>query len=137
MKKVCVLVLCVSLFLRAGAQQAGKYTEADYAKSPVWLAMIKDTSANYYEVEKAYRIYWQHHEKPEGEHDVIGEHAEREKIPSKRKQRKIEAENHMRINIRKYEMWHRNMLPYVQADGSILTPQQRLDIWKQQQNANK
>jgi hypothetical protein len=94
--------------------------------------MIRDTTANYFETEKAYKIYWQHHEMPEGEHDVIGEHAEREKIPSKRKQRKIAADDRMRVQVKYYQVWHSKMKPYVQEDGRILTPSERIAIWKQQ-----
>ncbi len=109
------------------------YTEKDYARKPVWIQMIEDTTANYYEVEKAYNIYWDHHEPPEEEHDVIGEKKEREKIPSVRKQRKIEREGEMRMAVRKYMRWRERMLPYVQPDGRILTPSERLAIWQAQQ----
>jgi len=93
--------------------------------------MIQDTSANFFEVEKAYRIYFQHHENPGGEHDVIGEFTPSKKL-SKRKRQKLAEENRMRMEIKKYDYWHRKMLPYVQTDGSMLTPAQRLQIWESQ-----
>ena len=112
-----------------------KYTDKDYARSPLWISMIKDTSANYFEVEKAYKIYFMHHEKPAGENDEIGEHQEREKHPSKREQRKMQQENHLRMDVKRYERWHDSMKPYVQDDGSILSPAQRIEIWKSQRSA--
>lgn len=132
-----VLLFLLLYAINVNAQQPKKYSEKDYAKKPLWINMLDDTTANYFEVEKAYNTYWQHHEKPEGEHDVIGEHEEREKIPSRRKQRKIEAENNLRIAVKKYERWHEQMLPWVQADGRILTPSERLAIWKQQSQSSK
>lgn len=131
-----LIILCV--IARPGiAQTHRQYTAKEYARKPLWIDMMEDTTANYFEVEKAYTTYWAHHEKPEGEHDVIGEREEREKIPSKRKQRRIQAENELRIAVKKYERWHEQMLPWVQADGRILTPSERLTIWKEQQNTSK
>jgi len=48
----------------------------------------------------------------------------------------MQQENHMRIEVKKYERWHQRMLPYVQTDGRILTPSERLQIWKDQQKIN-
>ncbi len=129
-----LLLLCYTLALRAQQRQ---YTEQDYARDPVWIDMMDDTTANYFEAEKAYKIYWQHHDFPGGEHDIIGEHAEREKIPSKRKQRKIQQNDKMRMAVKKYEHWHMRMLPYVQEDGRILTPSQRLALFEAQKNKTK
>ena len=99
--------------------------------------MMDDPNANFHETEKAYEIYWQHHEMPGGENDVIGEHAMREKIPSRKEQKSIEKDNHMRMAVKKYEHWHQKMLPYVQADGRILSADERLKIWKDQQQKTK
>ena len=94
--------------------------------------MIEDTNANYFVVEKAYKIYWEHHEMPELEMDEFSNEKEEEKFPSKRERRKIEQDNEMRVSIKKYWRWHEKMLPYVQEDGSILTPTERLLIWESQ-----
>ncbi len=115
---------------RANAQEQIKYTDKQYAKAPLWITMIEDTLTNYYEAEKAFNLYWQHHEKPETEHDVIGEHEERSRIPSPRKQRKLEEEDKMRMEIRKYEKWHELILPYVKEDGRIMYPSERLQLWE-------
>ncbi len=94
--------------------------------------MIKDTTTNFFEAEKAYKIYFKNHDKPSGENEDIGEHAKREKHPSKREQRKMQADNRMRIEVKKYEHWRDMMRPYIQADGRILTPSERLKIWNEQ-----
>jgi len=131
MKKACLLFILCFVATHLFAQQ--KHPEKDYARRPLWIDMMDDTTANFFEVEKAYSIYWAHHEKPEGEHDIIGERKEREKIPSRRKQRRLQAENKLRMAVKKYERWHEDTLPWVQADGRILTPSERLAIWKAQQ----
>ena len=112
------------------AQQVAAYSDKDYARKPLWISMIKDSSVNFLEAEKAYKIYFQHHEKPGDEHDIIGEHASRQKNPTRSEMRRMQAEDRMRMEVKKYEHWRLSVLPYVQADGSVLTPAERLQIWK-------
>ena len=111
--------------------QSNKYSEKDYTKTPVWINMIKDTSVNFFEAEKAFKVYFEHHVKPAGENEDIGEHARRAKEPTKKELKKIEKDNRMRMEIKKYEHWRDMMRTYVQPDGSILTPSQRLLIHQQ------
>lgn len=136
MRYVYVLVLCFGISASCVAQSAA-YTQKDYPRSPVWISMIKDTSVNFFEAEKAYKTYFKHHERPEGENEEIGEHAKREKYPSKRERRKMQRENQMRAEVKKYERWREMMLPYVQEDGRILTPAERIEIWKSQRTNRK
>ncbi len=131
-----LLLVCFSAISIAATAQTDVNKEKLYAKQPLWIDMMEDEKSNFFEVEKAYKIYWEHHEEPEGEHDVIGEYQEREKIPSRRKQRKIEAESKMRMAIRKYNWWHEQTLPYVQGDGRILTSEERLKIWEANKKQN-
>ena len=113
MKKITLLVFLLLSGYLTQAQQVKVYTEKDYARNPIWISMIKDTTVNFFDAEKAYKIYFQHHQKPGGEHDVIGEHAKEQKNPSN---------------------WRQRVLPYVQSDGTILTSSQRLQIWKDHKN---
>lgn len=133
MRVICILFVVCCISLGARGQQA-IYTEKEYAKSPLWISMIKDTTVNFFEAEKAFNIYFKHHEKPEGEQEDIGEHEKREKHPSKREQRKMQRENHMRMDVKRYEHWRDNMRPYVQPDGRILTPAERIKIWQDQKS---
>lgn len=132
-----LLLVCFGAISIAATAQTDVNKEKLYAKQPLWIDMMEDKKSNFFEVEKAYKIYWEHHEEPEGEHDVIGEYQEREKIPSRRKQRKIEAESKMRMAIKKYNWWHEQTLPYVQGDGRILTTEERLKIWEANKKQNK
>jgi hypothetical protein len=130
------LLLCTSVLITTAAIAQDKAkAEKLYARKPVWIAMADDTLTNYYEAEKAFNIYWQHHEKPETEHDIIGEHEERSKIPSRRKQRRLEEEDKMRMEVRKYEIWHKLILPYVKDDGRIMYPSERLRLWEENQQS--
>jgi hypothetical protein len=134
-KKIYIAIGCMMLCVHANAQSKA-YTEKDYAKSPLWIEMLDDTTANYFVVEKAFNIYFKNHELPESEHEEIGEYAEHEKAGSRKKQKRIEEESYMRRQVRKYERWHEKMLPYVQSDGRILTPTERLAIWQQIKDEN-
>jgi hypothetical protein len=129
MRKPIFTLLLAITFYNAIAQDK-KYTTRDYASKPCWIEMINDTSANYFEVEKAFSIYFQHHEMPEAEHDVIGEISTEERKISKREMRKRQAEDAMRMELKKYEHWRFQMQPYVQEDGTILSPSKRLEIWR-------
>ena len=134
MKKITLLVFLLLSGYLTQAQQVKVYTEKDYARNPIWISMIKDTTVNFFDAEKAYKIYFQHHQKPGGEHDVIGEHAKEQKNPSKKARRELQEEDHMRMEVKKYEHWRQRVLPYVQSDGTILTSSQRLQIWKDHKN---
>lgn len=117
----------------ANAQNKSTHTDKEYMQKPLWIAMMDDPNTNFFEIEKAFDLYWSKHEKPEGEHEEIGERAERERTPSKRRQRKASAENDLRFALKRYEVWNDQTRPYVQPDGRILTTEERLEIFKQQQ----
>jgi hypothetical protein len=133
MKIKYLLVACIFIAATANAQSY-HYTQSDYAARPVWIEMIKDTSINFFESEKAFNTYFQHHEQPGGEHDIIGERGVKGKRLSKRVLRKMQADDQMRMEVKKYERWHDKVLPFVQSDGSILTPTQRLKLWNDQRS---
>ena len=128
--KLGYLTLCLVFVVHSSNAQNKTYSDKDFARSPIWISMIKDTTANYFVAERAFKLYFEHHAKPEGENDEIGEHAKSEKYPSKKEMRKLQEQDKMRMEIKKYERWHDRMFPYVKADGTILTPSQRLQIWR-------
>lgn len=133
MKYTLLFLFLLVCALNTTAQNKTLVSDKEYMQKPLWIAMMDDPNANFFEVEKAFDLYWSKHEKPEGEHEEIGERAEREKIPSKRRQRKISAENELRFAVKKYEVWNDQTRPYVQPDGRILSIEERLQIFKQQQ----
>ena len=135
MKNILRLAALLTLLLMPGmrAQAQSRYSEKEYARKPLWAAMMADTASNFFEVEKAYRIYFAHHEEPEGEEAEMGEHTRRIKYNG-RQRRRITAENKLRMDVKRYRFWREQTLPYVQADGRILTPTERLAIWQRQQH---
>lgn len=103
--------------------------------------MMNDTLANYNEANNAFTIYWSVRPKPIEESEIIG-HSEmrnEERINllnnlfmSKKKRYAKESEFYS-FQYKKFKNWQRAMKPYIQANGSILTPSQRIAIWKEQQ----
>jgi hypothetical protein len=128
MKYLYLSVLLLSL--RMACIAGPVYTEREYAREPKWISMITDTSVNYFEAEKAFRIYFEHHDKPAGEEESIGGTPDNDRKLNRRRIRAIEANNRMRMEVKKYERWHDKMRPFVQSDGAIMTPSQRLEIWR-------
>ena len=128
--KLLYATLCLVFVTNISNAQSRGYSDKDFARNPLWISMIKDTSVNYFQAERAFKIYFEHHAKPAGENDEIGEYAKNEKYPSKKEKRKLQEQDRMRMEVKKYERWHDRMFPYVKADGTILSPSQRLQIWK-------
>ena len=122
--------------------QGEKNKNAGYEKNPAWIYMMSDTLTNYFEATKAFEAYWKIRPKPVEEEDIIG-HTEIKKnerqnwlqkiFVSKREQRSRESELYS-FQYKKFKNWQRAMQPYVQDDGSILTPSQRIALWKAQQS---
>jgi len=123
---------CLAALALCTAARAQRGTDREYRREPRFIALMDDTLANFYEVERAFNLYFENHEMPEGEHEEIGERREREKTPGRRAQRRIAAENKLRFAVKKYHFWRKQTEPYVQDDGRILTPSERLAIHRAQ-----
>ena len=109
-----------------------------YKKNPVWIEMMESENTNYFEAIKAYDTYWTTHEKPndeEGEsmneNDGVNKIKEHGEKLSKRELKELEEYRWMRFQIKRFEHWKMEMLPYVQDDGSILTMDQRIKLWEE------
>lgn len=134
-RTAAVLLVLLVLCSRAQGQNKSRFSEKDYARTPLWGQLMDDTTASFFEVERAFNTYFAHHELPEGESEEMGDRREKEKHLSRRAVRRIAAENRLRMAVKRYRFWHEQTLPYVQPDGRILTPSERVAIWQRQQQA--
>jgi hypothetical protein len=111
----------------------------NYSKQPYWISMMDDSTANYFEAQKAYDSFWKGKVIPLEEEETLGmkgavanEEKEKgswlERLLRRDKDRKYE---HFRLDCKRFEHWKMMMLPFVQEDGSILFPQQQLQLWKE------
>lgn len=113
--------------------------------------MMDDPNANYYEALKAYEEYWKTHPMPmEEEEEMEGalpekgvsekemkrEERERERELERRKKLRgadLEVAEYLKYQNKRFKNWAREVKPWVQEDGRILTDEERTAIWKKQQ----
>lgn len=137
-------ILFVIFFSNAVSAQT-KYNEAEFKTNPVWTKMINDPDVNYYQAVKAFNTYWEGKLKPEGEDDFINEKEkenkaeERERRAFEKKLKKMPAAerqeyDQLKYHYKRFETWMREVKPFVQEDGSILSEKARMNIWKKQQS---
>ncbi|MBK6837577.1 MAG: hypothetical protein IPG90_04265 [Bacteroidetes bacterium] len=149
---VCMLFLFVCP--HSSSSQTAKPSPSEYKNTPVWISMIDNPATNYYEAIKAYDSYWENHVKPlNGEEEEEGfmneSQNEREQERAEKKEKKIgkrlskdelkamEEKNYMILQIKRFENWKREVAPFVQEDGRILSLEERAEIWNKQQSKEK
>ncbi len=140
-RKICGMLFSMCFFFLAtgGAQQSTVAKKLDYAKDPVWIKMMDDPNANYYEALKAYEVYWKHHEEPVDEEELMSEG--KEKVDKEKEEEFTPAEkegrNRMRYQCKRFENWKHEVFPFVQPDGKILSQDDRTKIWNEQKQQMK
>jgi hypothetical protein len=113
-----------------------------YRITPVWKDMIDDTSANFFEVQKAFALFWNAKELPEEEEEVIGEKGRLKntfinRIFNGRELKEQQLRESLTFDYKRYRRWLMKTEPYVKDDGSIMTPTERLQLWKNQNDELK
>lgn len=132
MKKIILsslIILCSVTLMKAGNQNKAK----EYSKFPYWIAMMDDEKTNYFEAMKAFESFWEHRARPLEEKEILGdkveEYSKDDKALAKR-MKKLPAESrNLTFQYKKFLNWSREVKPYVQEDGSILTQAERLKIF--------
>ncbi|MCZ8286099.1 MAG: hypothetical protein O9353_11655 [Bacteroidia bacterium] len=100
--------------------------------------MMNDSTVNYFEIKKAFDLFWQNKPLPTEEEEIIGERngKAREKesflknLFKSKKEKQEEDSNKYAFAYKKFKHWELINLPYVQEDGRILTANERLEQWK-------
>ena len=126
---------------------------ANDSAAPVWIKMMDDPNVNYYVAVQAYTDYWKQHVKPSGEEEEGAEggmnfkERERElkKEIKKDKDKKLSEADLKKQNekvvlkyqVKRFEQWTREVKPFVQENGRILSSQERMEIWNRQQEEIK
>lgn len=112
--------------------------EAKYATSPLWIAMMDDTAANYYQVISAFEIYFKYHKMPEEPEEIAHKSMEEGIIIDKpnvvltdKELAEREVEQELALNIKRYKKWKKEVFPFVQSDGRILSQDEQIKIWEQ------
>lgn len=139
----------ISIFLFLICNTAGKaqQTQTDkdtmlrnksYRSMPLWKDMMDDSTANYFEVQKAFALFWEGKKLPEEEEEVIGEKGRLKnnlinRIFNANELKEQELRDKYAFDYKRYRRWLIKTEPYVKEDGSIMTPSERLQLWKNHQ----
>lgn len=108
---------------------------------PRWVKMMDKSTANYFKAVKRYERYWERHFLPNSKEEHEGSKKEQltdprpwivQLVQSEEKAR--EKSNKLSMEFKKFRKWKLEMLPYVKSDGKIMSPEERLEAWKQIQN---
>ncbi len=139
------LVFCSVISM---AQNTGNtYNPKKYKKEPLWIQMMDDPKANYFETIKAFRIYWKDRVLPKEPFETEGaESFEREVglIDGKESEKEREREERRRsrsnkkgvdysAEVRAFKGWMQGVKPWVREDGSIISEQERQSLIDKQQ----
>ncbi len=102
--------------------------------------MMEDEQVNYYEAVKAFELFWEGKETPTEENELfeasIEEKAQSNFIANK-KLKQDEVARRYSFEYKKFKHWQQRVLPFVKEDGSIMSKQEQLELWKQQRQGRK
>lgn len=131
-------------------QPAHQYDPKRYRKDPVWIEMMNDPNANYYETLKAFREFWRGYQLPGEPEEMEGKDAferevgledgdkdrDKDKKEKKRK-RKAPGGGDYSFEVKQFKGWLQDAQPWVQPDGRILTQEERQQMIDRQQQELK
>lgn len=141
--KIPIVFLFSLLTISIPALSQEKKTDKNYKQNPVWIEMMADSNVNFYEATKAYEIFWKYNQQK----DEIEEEEMTKLSNDKIEERKKELNNKKAKNTRsakdrkelvnkeylayqnkRFKGWVMEVKPFVQEDGRILTPRERMNI---------
>jgi hypothetical protein len=132
-------ILFILVFTLNGFSQAPMDTSKFvlYRVTPVWKDMIDDPTVNFFEVQKAFDLFWNGKELPEEEDEVIGEKGRLKntfinRMFNSRELKEQQIRESLTFDYKRYRRWLIKTEPYVKDDGSIMTPAERLALWRAQ-----
>lgn len=124
-KKMFPLLLLTTLLFITNQMNAQLFS----GKKANWVSMMNDPNVNYFEAVENFENYWKNREKPEEEGEFFNDSNAKNNRHKKRKKPKYAEE------YKKFVNWQREMLPFVQEDGHILSPEERLKIWEKEKKS--
>ncbi|PSL46340.1 hypothetical protein CLV51_103318 [Chitinophaga niastensis] len=133
-------VLLVVLLFGGAPALAQQHNNARQAnKEPDWIKMMDDPNVNFFVIDKSFNDYWKGKELPVEEDEILDvkNNSERKRgflglFKRKESAEKKEEGQKYAFEYKKYQWWRRQVLPYVQSDGTILNKDQQIQIWQKQ-----
>jgi hypothetical protein len=142
---ISIILLTLFMYARVSAQQMQSDIKKQlkdeafiielYKKKPVWKDMLDDPNANFFEVQKAFQLFWEGKELPLEEDEIIGEKRNLKNNLINRtfnaRELKEQAEREaLLFDCKKYRWWLKKTEPYIHDDGSIMSYEERLELWQ-------
>lgn len=139
---LCVMLLLISV---ATLQAQTKYSKSNYKKKPLWIQMMQDPNANFFETVKAFKLFFEEHPLPKEPGEAKGGDAfekelglnEKDQEDEKKREDKMEKQRTNQsayvFQVRQFKSWYFNTKPWVRTDGSIITLAQRQAMINKQQ----
>jgi hypothetical protein len=141
-KKLSVLSIVLFLLLAITIQSCNtlKNTtvskEKDKLSDTAWIAMMDDPGTNYNKAVQNFETFWKYKRKPTEEGKLFEEAEKGEVQPNEKKYTDTnEPAVKYYFEYKKFKQWQQDVQAYVQADGRILTMNERLNVVRQQQQA--
>jgi alpha-galactosidase/6-phospho-beta-glucosidase family protein len=147
LKKVSLFIVSVLLLTCSAIAQQGStsYNPKKYKKEPLWINMMNDPQANYFETIKAFREYYKHRVLPkepfENEEMEVFEKEVgliTDKESEERREKKLEGkklrknEQDYSAEVRAFKGWMQSVKPWVRADGTIVSASEQQQILDKQ-----
>ncbi|MNU57080.1 hypothetical protein D3C71_461900 [compost metagenome] len=125
-----------------------KYNPREFRKKPIWIEMMNDPNANYYQTIEAFRVFWkdrilpeepfENHETDTFEREVGLEQNEESEEERKREHDRKERKRKRKgkpdetmlyaAQVRAFKGWMKAVKPWVREDGSIVSPEEQQKI---------
>ena len=134
---LCTFLLGACLLAVAcnASRKAGTAGKAPPGSNTAWIQMMDDPKVNYFAAVKVFEEYWKDKPRPTTEHELFSaedkDAALRNSSYSNSRNPEDPAVKY-RFEYKKFLHWKEEVAPYVQPDGRILSPEERIQIWQQQ-----
>lgn len=135
------LWICKPMWAQQNQFPMSEYTQPDalkialYKANPVWKEMMDDPNANYFEVQKAFDLFWEGKEMPLEEDEIIGEKRKLKdtfinRLFNAQELKEQQEREDLAFDCKRYRRWLIKTEPYIHDDGSIMSTGERLELWK-------
>ncbi len=143
LNKIFFLIGILWLFSLHTFAQKSDYGTKNYKKHAVWIQMMNDPKANYFETIKAFREYWKdrvlpkepfENESSEAFEKEVGlekegaSEKEREREEKERQSNAQDGAINYGAEVRAFKGWMQDTKPWLRADGSIISAEERQSI---------
>ena len=120
------MIMCLSI-----------HSKAQEKELPSWVAMIDNPKVNYFVAVQTFTDYWKGKIKPIEEMDIkdlealtAEEKAARKNYFANLSLSQRAVFDILQYHYKRFKQWKKDVLPFVQEDGRILSNEERMAIWE-------